>query len=151
MQNYQGWGKPYLITLTETLIILHIARTEFNNCFMIHLFVLNRYRLLIIAGSTQQITEFSVGCSLVAWLRNLTVIKLLANQIAFTNYNLYNNVACQNMSLLNWTFASLILRTRCCYFCQFLGFIFHLSVITTLLIWRPKGRDFDWRKDSTKL
>ena len=38
-------------TLTETLIILHIPKTEFNNCFIIHLFVLNRYRLLIIAGS----------------------------------------------------------------------------------------------------
>ena len=43
-------GKRYE-TLTETLIILHIAKTEFNNCFIIHLFVLNRYRLLIIAGS----------------------------------------------------------------------------------------------------
>ena len=43
--------KARLITLTETLIILHIAKTEFNNCFIIHLFVLNRYRLLIIAGS----------------------------------------------------------------------------------------------------
>ena len=32
------------------------------------------------------------------------------------------------------TFASLILRTRNCYFCQFRGFIFHLSVITTLLL-----------------
>ena len=27
------------ITLTETLIILHIAKTEFNNCFIIHLFL----------------------------------------------------------------------------------------------------------------
>jgi hypothetical protein len=36
---------------TEKLIILPIAKTEFNNCFIIHLFVLNRYRLLIIAGS----------------------------------------------------------------------------------------------------
>ena len=50
MRTYQGRGKRP-ITLTETLIILHIAKTEFNNCFIIHLFVLNRYRLLIIAGS----------------------------------------------------------------------------------------------------
>jgi hypothetical protein len=46
MRNYQGRGKSYeakarLITLTE--IILHITKTEFNNCFIIHLFVLNRY------------------------------------------------------------------------------------------------------------
>ena len=40
-----------LIMLSKTLIILHIAKTEFNNCFIIHLFVLNRYRLLIFAGS----------------------------------------------------------------------------------------------------
>ena len=48
-----------LITLTETLIILHIAKTEFNNCFIIHLFVLNRYHLLIIAGS---FANNSVNC-----------------------------------------------------------------------------------------
>jgi hypothetical protein len=33
------------------LIILHIAKTKFNNCFIIHLFVLNRYRLPIIVDS----------------------------------------------------------------------------------------------------
>jgi hypothetical protein len=27
--------------MTSTLIILNIAKTEFNNCFIIHLFVLN--------------------------------------------------------------------------------------------------------------
>ena len=36
MQNYQGRGKCYLITLTETLISPHITKTEFNNCFIIH-------------------------------------------------------------------------------------------------------------------
>ena len=34
MRNYQGRGKRY------QLIILHIAKTEFNNCFIIHLFIL---------------------------------------------------------------------------------------------------------------
>jgi hypothetical protein len=75
------------VTLTETLIIF--AKTEFNNCFIIHLFVLNRYRLLIIAGSfadnsviCYQITEFSVGCVIARFN-----CKLLATQIAFTNYN----------------------------------------------------------------
>ena len=33
MQNYQSRGS---ITLTETLIILHITKTESNNCFIIH-------------------------------------------------------------------------------------------------------------------
>ena len=28
--------KVRLITLTETLIILHITKTEFNNCFIIN-------------------------------------------------------------------------------------------------------------------
>ena len=39
--------KARLITLTETLIILHVAKTEFNNCFIIHLFVLqSKYKNL---------------------------------------------------------------------------------------------------------
>jgi hypothetical protein len=94
MRNYQGRDKRYaaepkarLITLTETLIILHIAKTEFNNCFIIHLFLLNRYRLHYITGSDNsvicyQITEFSVGCVIARFN-----CKLSANQIAFTNYN----------------------------------------------------------------
>ena len=31
-----NWGKGYQITLTETLIILDITKTESNNCFIIH-------------------------------------------------------------------------------------------------------------------
>jgi hypothetical protein len=39
--------KARLITLTETLIIPHITKTEFNNCFIIHLFVLlSKYKNL---------------------------------------------------------------------------------------------------------
>ena len=33
MRNYQCQGKGYL---TKTLIILHIAKTESNNSFIIH-------------------------------------------------------------------------------------------------------------------
>jgi hypothetical protein len=54
-----------------------------------------------------------------------TLLSILSGPLALAGFS-----ECQNMSLLNWTFASLILRSRCCYFCQFLGFIFHLSVIT---------------------
>ena len=41
IQNNQGLGKGYqpwlrLITLTLTLIILDITKTESNNCFIIH-------------------------------------------------------------------------------------------------------------------
>ena len=44
MRNYQCRGKSYQpsrrrvrITLTERLIILHITKTESDNCFIIHL------------------------------------------------------------------------------------------------------------------
>ena len=77
MRNYQGRGKARLITLTETLIILHTAKTEFNNCFIIRLFVLKRYRLLIIAGS---FADNSVGC-VIARL-NLDLPKSLARDRA---------------------------------------------------------------------
>ena len=53
MRNYQGEvsvsaePKARLIMLTETLIILHIAKTEFNKCFIINLFVLqSKYKNL---------------------------------------------------------------------------------------------------------
>ena len=39
IQNNQGRGKGYrlrLITLTETLVILDITKTESNDCFIIH-------------------------------------------------------------------------------------------------------------------
>ena len=43
IQNNQGLGNGYqpkpklrVITLTETLIILDITKTESNNCFIIH-------------------------------------------------------------------------------------------------------------------
>ena len=39
MQNNQGRGKcdqPRLITLSETLILPDITKTEFNYCFTIH-------------------------------------------------------------------------------------------------------------------
>ena len=47
IQNNEGWGKGYqpkpnltakvrLITLTETLNVLDITKTESNNCFIIH-------------------------------------------------------------------------------------------------------------------
>ena len=38
---YQPSRRPRLITLTETLIILDITKTEFNNCFIIHCFEKN--------------------------------------------------------------------------------------------------------------
>ena len=45
IRNNQGWGKcyqpsrrPRLITLTETLIIPDITKTESKSCFMIHYF-----------------------------------------------------------------------------------------------------------------
>ena len=36
MRNYQCEPKARQITLTESLIILHITKTESNNCFSIH-------------------------------------------------------------------------------------------------------------------
>ena len=37
-KGYQQSRRPRLITLTETLIIFDIAKTESNNCFIIHCF-----------------------------------------------------------------------------------------------------------------
>ena len=36
MQNYQCLGKSYQITLTSTLIILHITKTSSNNCLLLY-------------------------------------------------------------------------------------------------------------------
>ena len=36
IQYNQGRGRLRVITLTETLIILDITKTESNNCFIIH-------------------------------------------------------------------------------------------------------------------
>ena len=36
MRNYQAETKARLMTFTEALIIPHITKTEFNNCFIIH-------------------------------------------------------------------------------------------------------------------
>ena len=48
-------GTPYIIQIEMQY---NAYREKFNNCFIIHLFVLNRYRLLIIAGS---FAEFGVA------------------------------------------------------------------------------------------
>ena len=55
--------KARLITLTETLIILHIAKTEFNNCFIIHLFVLQSKYKNLLASVTCFVFICSIFCS----------------------------------------------------------------------------------------
>ena len=51
MWNNQGQGKCWLrlITLTETLIIPDINKTESNNCFIIHCFEKNNDKRIIAA------------------------------------------------------------------------------------------------------
>ena len=51
IRNNQGQGKCYLrlITLTETLIIPDITKTESNNCFIIHCFEENNDKRIIAA------------------------------------------------------------------------------------------------------
>ena len=41
-KHYQPSRRPRLITLTKTLIILDITKTESNNCFIIHCFEENK-------------------------------------------------------------------------------------------------------------
>ena len=51
--------RPRLITLTETLIIPDITKTESNNCFIIHCFEISQF----LAGSMKRIEKpFLLRC-----------------------------------------------------------------------------------------
>ena len=64
-----------LITLTETLIIPDITKTESNNCFLIHCFEENNDKHIITAIN---LTLLSVNLTLLLeimhWARNLQII-----------------------------------------------------------------------------
>ena len=41
-KSYQPSRRPRLITLTQALIITDIAKTEYNNCFIMHCIEANK-------------------------------------------------------------------------------------------------------------
>ena len=53
-----------LITLTETLIIPHITRTESNNCFILHCFEENNDKHIALGNHALRVqpTDYSLIC-----------------------------------------------------------------------------------------
>ena len=74
-----------LITLTETLIIPDITKTESNNCFIIHCFEENNDKRIIVAITEAILSSLSANLTLLSmhltllleimqWARNLQII-----------------------------------------------------------------------------
>ena len=58
------------ITLTETLIISDITKTESNNCFIIHCFKANNDKRIIAPNTVYVLTSLSVNLTLLLEIRH---------------------------------------------------------------------------------